>query len=313
MAIHVAAGVLKNTRGKVLLAQRAAASHQGGLWEFPGGKIEPGEQVEAALHRELQEELGVHIERCRPLIRISHNYGDREVILHTWLVEQWRGEPYGKEGQPLTWVAPAELADWPMPAADKPIIRALDLPDRYLITPPGCDDPATFLQQLQLALGSGVSLLQFRVFGLPARELEHLAAKANMLCEEYSARMLLNGPMELAQKIGAQGVHLDRRHLLALGEQDKRPDLLLGASCHNDQELQRAQDSGVDFAVLSPVRPTMSHPDAETLGWSGFNKLCRDVSIPVYALGGMSPAMLEQSWVQGAQGIAGIRGLWPGI
>ncbi len=313
MAIHVAAGVLKNAQGQVLLAQRAADSHQGGLWEFPGGKIEPGEQIEEALHRELKEELGVQIERCRPLIRISHRYQDREVVLDTWLVNRWRGEPYGKEGQPLSWVAPAELSDWPMPAADQPILRALDLPDKYLITPPGCDDPVKFLQQLHQALASGISLVQFRVFGLQAPDLENLALKARVLCEEYGARMLLNGPMELARKIGARGVHLDRRRLLSLGDRDDCPDLLLAASCHNASELQQAVASGVDFAVLSPVLPTVSHPDAEPLGWSGFNKLCRDVSIPLYALGGMSSDMLEQSWVQGAQGIAGIRGLWPGI
>lgn len=309
--IHVAVGVLKSLTGEVLLAQRAADSHQGGLWEFPGGKVEPGEQVAQALRRELYEELGVQVEGCRPLIRVSHRYADREVVLDTWLVEQWQGEPHGKEGQPLSWVLPAELSSWPMPEADKPILRALDLPAEYLITPPSVENPELFLQQLKQALASGVSLLQFRVFGLKEEQLEHLATKAVSLCEAHAARMLLNGSVELARRIGAHGVHLDRRRLAALGDRKAYLGLLLAASCHNALELQQAQLSGMDFVVLSPVLPTQSHPDAEVLGWERFGDLCAEVSLPVYALGGMAADHLEQSWAQGAQGVAGIRRLWP--
>ncbi len=294
-----------------MLARRSADSHQGGLWEFPGGKIEPGETAQQALARELLEELGVRVEKCRPLIRISHCYQDRNVVLDTWLVSQWQGEPYGNEGQPLSWVPPQELCSWPMPAADRPVLGALNLPDIYLITPPAVESREHFLAQLERALKSGLSLLQFRVFGLEAKRLEHLAREACLLCKEHDARMMLNGSAALAQKIGAHGLHLDRRRLLSSDCREDYPDLLLSASCHDARELQQAEDLGVDFAVLSPVLPTLSHPDAEVLDWDGFSKLCRSASIPLYALGGMSAAMLEQSWAQGAQGIAGIRGLWP--
>jgi len=304
--------VLKNPKGEVLLARRSADRHQGGLWEFPGGKIGPGETAQQALARELQEELGVEVERRRPLIRVSCCYADRKVVLDTWLVSQWRGEPHGKEGQPLSWVLPHELHHWPMPAADKPILSALNLPDTYLITPPGVESPQRFLQQLEQALQSGISLLQFRVFGLEAKRLEWLAREACLLCKEHDARMMLNGSAALARKIGAHGLHLDRRRLLSSGSRKDVPGLLLGASCHDARELLQAENLGVDFAVLSPVLPTLSHPDAEVLGWDGFSKLCRSTSVPLYALGGMSAEMLAQSWAQGAQGIAGIRGLWPG-
>ncbi len=304
--------MLKNPEGEVLLARRPAGSHQGGLWEFPGGKIEPGETAQQALARELLEELGVRVEKCRPLIRVSHCYQDRTVVLDTWLVSRWQGEPRGNEGQPLSWVPPQELCSRPMPAADKPVLGALDLPDIYLITPPAVENREHFLAQLERALKSGLSLLQFRVFGLEAKRLEHLAREACLLCKEHDARMMLNGSAALAQKIGAHGLHLDRRRLLSSDCRGDYPDLLLSASCHDARELQQAESLGVNFAVLSPVLPTLSHPDAEVLDWDGFSKLCRNASIPLYALGGMSAAMLEQSWVQGAQGIAGIRGLWPG-
>ncbi len=296
-----------------MLALRSPGSHQGGLWEFPGGKIEPGEQPRQALQRELREELGVEVEKCRPLIRVSHRYPDRKVVLDAWLVSQWRGELHGKEGQPLSWVLPHELHRWPMPAADKPILNALNLPDTYLITPPGVESRERFLRQLEKVLESGISLLQFRVFGLEDRQLEQLAREACLLCQEHDARMMLNGSVVLARKTGAHGVHLDRRRLLSSCSRKDYPDLLLAASCHDARELQQAQHLGVDFAVLSPVLPTMSHPDAEVLGWGRFQELCAEVSIPVYALGGMSVDLLQQSWVRGAQGIAGIRSLWPGL
>ena len=309
--VHVAAGVLIDMQEKVLLARRSADSHQGGLWEFPGGKLEPGEQNRDALCRELEEELGIQVRRARPLIRVTHRYPDRTVILHTWLVTSWEGDPRGREGQPLSWVPLGELPHWPMPAADIPILRALDLPDTYLITPPGFKETALFLRQLQQALDKGISLLQFRLFGLPASGHEVLARQACRLCEEYGARMLLNGPLKLARAVGAHGVHLDRRSLMALNDRNGYEGLLLGASCHDALELEQAQAVGVDFAVLSPVLPTLSHPDAEILGWEGFSQLSQGISIPVYALGGMAPDLLEQSWKQGGQGIAGIRGLWP--
>jgi thiamine monophosphate synthase len=87
----------------------------------------------------------------------------------------------------------------------------------------------------------------------------------------------------------------------------------LSASCHDAQELQQAENLGLDFVVLSPVLPTRSHPDAEVLGWQKFSQLCEQISLPVYALGGMSTELMPKSWMHGAQGIAGIRGLWPSI
>ncbi len=310
-SIHVAVGVLQNTQGQVLLAQRAAKAHQGGLWEFPGGKLEPGEDVKTALFRELREELGVDLEVARPLIRVSHCYADRKVILDTWLVTRWQGEAYGKEGQPLVWVSPGELNDWDLPAADVPILQALALPDTYLITPPQVENSQGFLQQLEHCLQAGISLVQFRVFGLPPQQLRQLATDAASLCKKYSARMLVNGSLQLASESGAHGVHLDRRKLAMLENRESFSGLLLSASCHNEHELQQAEKLGLDFAVLSPVLPTQSHPDAEVLGWDGFAQLRRQVSLPVYALGGMSADLLSKSWEQGAQGIAGIRGLWP--
>ena len=125
--VHVAVGVICDADQRILIARRADHLHQGGLWEFPGGKVETGETVQEALVRELQEELAIAVapEGCQPLTEIHHDYGDKAVLLDVWWVRQFSGEPQGAEGQPLQWVAPHTLNDYPFPAANRAIIDAI--------------------------------------------------------------------------------------------------------------------------------------------------------------------------------------------
>lgn len=124
-SIHVAVGVILDNEDKVLITRRAADSHQGGLWEFPGGKVEPGESLRQALSRELWEELGIAVERTEPLIDIHHDYGDKRVRLEVHLVRHFSGEARGLEGQPLAWVSQAQLDGYRFPDANGPIVDAL--------------------------------------------------------------------------------------------------------------------------------------------------------------------------------------------
>lgn len=305
--IHVAAAAIRNQSGEILLSRRHPDSHQGDLWEFPGGKLEPGETVDNALHRELQEELGMQISEHRPLIRIRHDYSDRRVLLDVHLVTAWQGEPRGLENQPLRWVAAADLNTYPMPAADSPIVCALQLPSIYLITPPQVADPGQFLDNLRHALEQGTKLLQFRIFGLGKSEHNLLAQRSLELCREYGARMLVNHDVRLVQELNAHGVHLNRRQLQTFDRRPLPEGKLVSASCHSLVELRRAQTLGADFAVLSPVLPTQSHPDADLLGWNGFTELVDEINIPVYALGGMRLDLCQRAWTAGAQGVSGIR------
>ena len=123
-AVHVVAAVLRNRDGEVLLARRPEHAHQGGLWEFPGGKVEKGEAVEAALRRELAEELGVVCGSACPLITVSHRYSDKHVWLDVWELTDWTGTPAGREGQPLRWVHPDALHEVAKNVYD---VRATDL------------------------------------------------------------------------------------------------------------------------------------------------------------------------------------------
>lgn len=309
--MHVAAGALVDSQGRVLIAKRADKAHQGGLWEFPGGKLEPGESLDAGLKRELQEELGVDVLTHRPLIRVTHHYPDRSVLLDVHRVDAWKGEAHGREGQPLQWVNPSDLLDYPMPAADVPIVRALQLPDKYLITPADAPDPQSFLRNLERALQQGIRLVQLRVFDVPKEALTDLVEQARGVCRTHAARLLINGALDVPLALQAEGLHLNSRQLR---EWSKRPGHveMLSASCHNQEDLKRAQAIGVDFAVLSPVLPTRSHPDAAPLGWEQFAQWADEAAVPVYALGGMNADLCETAWLHGAQGVAGIRGLWPG-
>ena len=303
--------MITDPAGRVLLCRRPPGAHQGGLWEFPGGKLEPGESLAAALARELAEELGIRVVRHRPLIRLRHAYPDREVLLDVHRIESWEGEPRGLEGQPLAWVTPERLSDYPLPAADVPIVNAIRLPDRCLVTPPAAGDAGALLGALARSLAGGVRLVQLRLPGLDPAAYRSLARRAATLCHRHRAWLLLNAPPHWVGPCAADGVHLSARRLRACRERPLPAGYWVAASCHDAAELAHAAAIGVDFALLSPVRPTASHPDATPLGWERFATLVERAAMPVYALGGVDPGHLALAWEHGAQGIAAIRGLWP--
>lgn len=312
--IHVAAAVLRNGAGEVLVTRRARDAHQGGLWEFPGGKLEPGESAREALARELDEELGIVPSDARPLIRVAYDYADRRVLLDVWEVERWRGRPGGREGQALRWVAPDVLRELELPAADVPIVAAVRLPELYLITPEPYADCRRFLGDLDASVARGVRMVQLRAKTLGDAELLDLAAAAAPICRARGARLLVNAPAELAGTLAREarvdGLHLDSRRLLALGERTLPRDLWLAASCHDARELAHAARIGVDFAVLGPVAPTPSHASMPALGWHRFDALVEAVNLPVYALGGLRREDAARARRGGGRGVAAIRDLW---
>ena len=119
--IHVAVGLVLDD-DRVFVAQRNKNAHQGGLWEFPGGKVDAGETVEAALSRELNEELGIFIDYAEPVMQIKHDYTDKIVLLDVWQITRYRGEPSGCEGQPVKWLAINQLLAEQFPAANQAIV-----------------------------------------------------------------------------------------------------------------------------------------------------------------------------------------------
>lgn len=309
--IHVVAAVIRGEDGRILIAKRADEQHQGGLWEFPGGKLEAGEAPSAALARELEEELGIRPTAARPLIQVRHAYPDKQVLLDVWEVSAFSGEPHGAEGQPLAWVSPRQLPEYEFPAANRPIIAAARLPERYLITPEGLEGPE-LLRGIRTALASGVRLLQLRAPAMFDAQYRDLAVDIQGLCAG-KAQLMLKGPLEWLGDFPAAGWHLTAAQLrkyAAMG----RPlpaERWLATSCHTAEELELATQMGVDFITLSPVQATQTHPEAQPLGWAQVSELLQSFNQPAYLLGGLGPADLEQAWQVGAQGVAGIRAFWP--
>lgn len=307
--LHVAAAVVTNDQGNVLIARRPATVDQGGLWEFPGGKLAPYETARQALVRELHEEVGIEVVSATPLIRVHHQYPEKNVLLDIWSVDQFDGEAYGKEGQAVRWVSPDELSQYSFPEANKPILKALGLPDHYLITG-DADNEDDWLGKLQRALESGVSLIQMRCHGLDEAEFIARAEKALKLTREVNARLLLNAEPGLLDKVDADGVHLTSERLSHYSQRPVSSDKLLSCACHNATELNISAALQADMVTLSPVEPTASHPGVEALGWQKFSEMIEMVSVPVYALGGLGRADIRRTRGLGGQGVAGIRAFW---
>jgi len=307
--IEVVAGVIRDARGRFLLTRRTEGRDLAGLWEFPGGKHEPGESAEAALARELHEELGIDVELGAPLIAVPQVYPDKRLRLDVRIIASWRGTARGREGQALVWVPPHKLASYAMPPADRPVVAALLQPPHYLVTPPP-DDDAQWLLELEAALAAGARRVQLRAPGLDPARWRALAAQAVQLCRHAGAEVLVNADVALALELGI-GLHLPSVLLHAQRERPIPPDLPLAASCHGVDDLAAAQALACDFVVLGSVKATPSHPGIAGIGWDGFAAMREQVSLPIYAIGGLAPGDLDEARAHGAQGIAAIRSLWP--
>lgn len=304
----VAVAVLCRADGAVLLAERPPGRPSAGFWEFPGGKVEAGEAVTDALARELHEELGVLPRDAWPWVCFEHGPPGRRVCLHFYRIGTWEGEPHGREGQRLAWVRPEAPAVAPLLPFNDRMLRALALPAVYGITDAARHGEDAFLARLEGALEKGLRMILVREPAFDRdrqlRFLREVVARAH----PRDARVLMSGDEALAREAGADGVQLRAAQLMGARA---APLLgLWGASCHDERELARAAALGADFAVLSPVLPTASHPGVAGMGWDAFAARIRGWPMPVYALGGMRTDMVETAVRRGGHGIALLSGIW---
>lgn len=309
--VEVAAAVMLRADGQeFLLAQRPEGKVYAGYWEFPGGKVEPGESVRAALIRELKEELGIQVTACSPWLTRQFTYPHATVRLNFWRVTAWDGE--------IGITAPLEHAvvDWqkcgksatvsPILPANDPILKALALPTRMAITMAEIDGTERQLERLEEALKSGLGLIQVRDKSWPKANRLWFAEAVTRLAHEYGALVVINDDADIARRVGADGVHLSAAQLAKCVA---RPAFTwVGASCHTATEIARAGELDLDYALLGPVLPTPTHPEADGLGWAGFSQTITGNHLPVMALGGMKAGMLTEAQSHGAHGIAMMRG-----
>lgn len=309
--IEVSAAVLQKGDGSFLLAQRPAGKIWAGYWEFPGGKVEPGETPRDALIRELHEELGIEASTAYPWITRTFTYPHATVRLNFFRVTAWHGDPHPREGQQFAWQHAGATSVAPVLPANAPVLRALELPPLYAISNVKELGEEAFMRRLQDALRKGLRLVQLREKHLDRAAVHALGLRMLPLLRAHNAKLIVNADVELAQQIGADGVQLTAMQLRSI---QSRPELpWCAASCHDTEELRRAEALGCDFAVLSPVLATLSHPDEPPLGWKIFATSVAGCTIPVYALGGLQAAHLETAWRHGAHGIALLRQAWPEV
>ena len=308
-AIHVVAGLLERN-DRIFLTRRPPGAHLAGKWEFPGGKLGAGESALAGLVRELHEEIGIDVVQASRFAQVRHTYPDKVILLDVWRVSAWRGEPHGREGQAARWSDPQTLRLDELPQADWPIVRRLQLPRVYVISDAQRLGRVRFLERLARLLRGGIRLVQLREPKLSQDDFAQLVSEVATLCRAHGARVLVNADPQLASAWAVAGAHLNARRLMATTVRPLDIDQWVAASCHDERELAQAGQIGVDFAVLSPVATTASHPHAAPLGWKRFQQLVSEVSFPVFALGGMQLSDLATARSHGAHGIALIQGIW---
>ncbi len=308
--LHVVVGIVKNSKDEVLVMERRAGSHLGGHVEFPGGKLEAGESPEAALQRELKEELDIDMCRCRPLIQIPYSYADRNVFLDVFRVTEYSGTARPVEGQEVGWRSAPALSGMHFPKANHGILRALQLPGLIPVTP-GAGQFRDFLRHFEDTVRQpGVGLVHFRSHELDSRQYLQLAGDCLQTCQHHQVRLVLNAKASFLEQVDAAGLHLTSRRLRAVKTRPLGTKYLVSASCHTLDEVLHASQAGLDYLFLGPVREKVSGTPTEPLGWEQFACLARQSTIPVYAIGGLSPADIDVAIAHGGQGVAAIRAVW---
>lgn len=311
--VHVAVGVVRGADGRVLIARRPEHAHQGGLLEFPGGKVEPSESVQQALCRELKEETGINVRpgTMNPLIVIRHDYGDKVVLLDVWQVTGALGEPVGREGQPVFWLRPGDLVPADFPVANYPIIAAIRLPAELAITGGAGDLVATIEKYRRALERCSPELVVARFPSLSFEDYRQVVAAMVDVSDRGSPPgLLVHDYPELVTELPVAGVHLSWRRAALLSSRPVGEGYWFGVSCHDARELAHAAAIGADYATLGPVLPTPSHPGAQGIGWETFAALVDNAALPVYALGGITPGARARAQAAGGQGIAGISYWW---
>jgi 8-oxo-dGTP diphosphatase len=305
---RVAAAVILRPDGAVLLAQRPPGKPYAGYWEFPGGKLEPGESPRQALDRELHEELGLIVRHAAPWLVQAFVYPHAHVELHFFRVFAWDGEPHGHDGQAFAWQFPGRFAVEPLLPANTRVLAALTLPPICGITCAADVGEAAFLARAAAAFRQGLRLVQVRETSWPAERRNAFALQLRAIAPA-DATLLLNGEADDARAPGFAGVHWTSAALMQA--RARPPDLMVSASCHDATQLARAGALGVDFALLGPVQATPTHPAATPLGFARFAAIAAATRVPVYALGGLAAEDLHTAIDAGAHGLALRRHAWP--
>ncbi|MEX2524695.1 MAG: Nudix family hydrolase [Gammaproteobacteria bacterium] len=302
--------VLSKDRMQVLLTMRPNNVHQGGRWEFPGGKKKNNELSEEALIREMKEEINIDVINYRRIKRFNYDYPGKNLDIDARIIEEWSGDIRSLEGREIKWIDIKELGKVNFPPANRDIIKVLQLPEIYFITPNLDGYDHEFIERIDYIIKTGIRLIRFRSTNLRGNKRYEYADKILEKCRKYNCMFIYDGTPEDAVQLGADGLHMDSAGLLRTETRPLDNKLYVAASCHNETEIKKASAIDADFCVLAPVKDTPSHSNSNSLGWAEFSRLAEMSDIPVYALGGMRPEDLAKARLHNAYGLAMISGLW---
>ncbi|MFA7495172.1 MAG: Nudix family hydrolase [Acidithiobacillus sp.] len=307
--VPVATGIVEDAKGRLLVSLRPEGKPWPGFWEFPGGKVDPGETPPQALLRELWEEVGIEVINPSPYRILDYTYPERTVRLHFYRIRHWRGEAYGREGQQVRWLYPWEIpaleclpANLQMTAAI--LAEALPQPPLCLVADPSRLPLADFTTAWKSAMQNGVRWVVLRCKTPPDAAT---AAVLRSLCSESQAvgcQVWLNHPDPLPDW-PCHGRHLTQGQLDA----GLQPEGAFGVSCHDAEGVQRAAQRGARYVWLSPLFTTQTHPQAPALGTETFAEIAVNCGLPIIALGGLSPERVKEAMDAGASGIAVLSGI----
>lgn len=272
--------------------------------------METNESPAEALKREIFEELGVVIKKYKQWTTRRVVEKNKITILYFFLITSWTGMVEGREGQELQWANLKKYNATKVLPPNQVIHHALknDLPDIYAITNLQEISSDKFFQALKKKVNDGLGLIQIREKNIKETKLEGLIMRIKKILQHTNVRILINSSIDLAYEYELDGVHLNSKQLHELKYFPK--DLLVGASCHSENDLKMAEEKNADFAVLGSVKKTPTHPDLEPIGWVNFNKLVNNFNIPIYSIGGMTNNDVPLSFDCGAIGIASQRAIW---
>ena len=260
--------------------------------------------------REIKEEINLSIEGYTGLIKVNHVYDSHAVTLHVFQVILYTGKLKCIQVSEYNWVELSKLQDYQLPPANQAIINALLLSDIHVITPEDFTASKIELLKIEKMILQGIDLLQIRIKEGYAEKIDEIINKIKSIDKSKRIKVIINSEIDKVNQYDLFGLHLKSNELIKIEKRPLDKKIIIGASCHNEFEIEKANSLGLDYIFISPVKMTKCYKSDQLIGWEGFSSLVSLANMPAYALGGLSIRDLDKAKLSGAKGVAMIKSIW---